>query len=105
MRAHEMGFLIDVTHPELVTPRCAVGGRRMAHFGRPIRGLVALLLAGTLLGLAAPASARRVIQDDTTQCLAEFKSPPGLENGGTLECNDCDPSCDQDKIATANGSC
>src|SRR6185369_13528426 len=29
----------------------------------------------------------------------------GLEDGGVIECTDCDPACDIDGIAAANGVC
>src|SRR5262249_15400524 len=31
--------------------------------------------------------------------------PQGGENGGTVTCNDCDPSCDMDGVNTPNQSC
>jgi len=53
----------------------------------------------------------RVVAKDTPEgeCLGSFEGLPNLpqggENGGTVTCNDCDPSCDQDGVTTPNQSC
>jgi len=53
----------------------------------------------------------RVVAKDKPQneCLGSFQDLPNLpqggENGGTVTCNDCDPSCDQDGVNTVNNSC
>src|SRR5262245_53338189 len=78
---------------------------------RRVAGRVQL---GYLLGFALVLSAllalavRQGAAKDTPQdeCLAQFVDVPSDdENGGTITCTDCDPSCDQDGVTTANGAC
>ncbi len=61
--------------------------------------------AVALLAVAYVTPAHAVM-DATTECLIEFDGLGNERaNGGTLECKDCDPSCDADGAGKANGSC
>ena len=71
---------------------------------RPVWRCTVLVLVTVMLGAAVPASAR-VIKGDSAQCLAKFVGFPGNENGGVVQCNDCDPNCDHDGVDTPNNSC
>ena len=63
----------------------------------------ALVLSALLAFAVRQGSAKDKPQDE---CLAEFTGvPEGDENGGTITCDDCDPSCDNDGVTTPNGSC
>ena len=60
---------------------------------------LALLLAFAV-GNATPSRAA------DNECLIQFGDVPDADkNGGVLQCTDCDPACDTDGVATANGSC
>src|SRR5436309_611223 len=64
---------------------------------------VALVCAVALFAIATRGAAKDTPQNE---CLASFTEvPAGDENGGTITCNDCDPSCDQDGVNTPNQSC
>src|SRR6266852_8586584 len=66
---------------------------------------VALVLAMVFLAFVTRGVARAVM-DATTECLSQFQGvPAGDENGGSLTCTDCDPSCDSDGVATPNKMC
>ena len=63
--------------------------------------LFAVALFGALVLVGIP---RRSAAQNS--CLALFQDvPTGDESGGTITCTDCDPTCDQDAVASANGSC
>ena len=60
---------------------------------------VLLLLASVAVDVHAATGA-------TSECLVAFAGVPAdAANGGTWTCEDCDPTCDADGVATANGSC
>jgi hypothetical protein len=71
---------------------------------KAMRGSFVLALLASTLVVAVPAA--RAVIDDTTECLIGFAGVPSdLENGGTLTCDDCDPTCDADGVTSPNQSC
>src|SRR5439155_24736811 len=69
---------------------------------RKLLGSVVLLVAVGLVALVRQGTA----QSTDNECLAGFQGvPEGDENGGTITCTECDPTCDQDGVTTPNGSC
>ena len=58
-----------------------------------------LLLAGGALAARLPGG-----DDPATDCLAELELRESTREP-VIECTDCDPSCDRDGVAGANGSC
>src|SRR5437867_2950826 len=70
--------------------------RRAAGWGAP-------LVVALLIGRPAPA---RAVMDASSECLFQFGGvPEALEDGGVIECTDCDPACDGDGLPVANGVC
>ena len=71
----------------------------------PLLGF-SVLLAALLAGFVGRAAAA---DKPENECLGSFEGLPNLpqggENGGTVTCNDCDPSCDQDGVTTPNQQC
>src|SRR5436309_15442923 len=60
-------------------------------------------LTVALLALAPPCLAA---MDATTECLVDFEGVADTyRSGGTIQCTDCDPNCDNDGSNTANQSC
>ena len=60
-------------------------------------------LTVALLALAPPCLA---VMDATTECLVDFEGVADTyRSGGTIQCTDCDPSCDTDGFNTPNQSC
>ena len=79
--------------------------QRQGHGSFRFRILLAVVPAMLLLGLVAHGIAQ-AIMDATTECLIQFRGvPTGDENGGTISCTDCDPTCDSDGVTTPNKKC
>src|SRR5437899_2161589 len=78
----------------------------MAQYERRMPRARRVLVIGSvsLIILLAGVPASHAVMNDTTECLVSFAGvPAGDENGGTITCTDCDPSCDTD--GANNGSC
>jgi len=67
---------------------------------------VRLLAVLASLAVASPALAVRIGggRNPATDCFAQLDVPGTLEDG-VVACTDCDPTCDRDGVAGANGSC
>jgi len=75
------------------------GERRCATRHRLRRFVLAVFMATGIPGAQAMA-------DATSECLVSFGDVPDAQkSGGTIQCTDCDPSCDADGVNLPNGSC
>src|SRR5437870_7327831 len=72
--------------------------------GRDQRGqIVIIAFTFSLVGMPRRGFA---VMNETTECLVDFEGVSDTyKSGGTIQCTDCDPSCDADGVNTANGSC
>jgi hypothetical protein len=62
--------------------------------------------AGALTLIVALGAATSVAAKPASECLAGFTGvPDAAKNGGTVKCNDCDPTCDTDGTNTPNKMC
>ena len=72
--------------------------------GRDQRGqIVIIAFTFSLVGMPGRGFA---VMNETTECLVDFEGVSDTyKSGGTLQCTDCDPSCDADGLKTKNQSC
>src|SRR5215468_1887509 len=66
-----------------------------------LRLLLPVALAVTFITFGATARADNAAND----CLIGVLNAAGQQLSGKVTCTDCDPTCDADGQATANGSC
>jgi len=72
---------------------------------RVIGAVAGRVLLVAVLGVALDARVGIAREDTSSDCLVAVEDGAGAQLAGTIRCTDCDPTCDREGAAGADGAC